>query len=84
MARGQGIEIAFDSPVVKHLAKTGYLPEYGARELRRQIKSEIENRLAKEILKGTITDGSIVKVDYDLKKGILFNPVKLKSSQRKK
>ncbi len=82
-ARGQGIEITFENSVVKHLAQTGYLPEYGARELNRQIKSEIENRLAKEILKGTISEGSIIVVTYDLKKGIQFSPVKLKASQKR-
>lgn len=83
MAHGQGIEITFESSVVKHLANIGYLPEYGARELRRQIKSEIENRLAKEILKGTISEGSVVVVTYDLKKGIQFNPVKLKAAKKR-
>lgn len=83
MARGQGIEITFESSVVKHLGKLGYLPEYGARELRRQIKSEIENRLAKEILKGTISEGSVVVAKYDQKKGIQFTPVKLKASNKK-
>lgn len=83
IARGQGIEMTFDSSVVKHLAKIGYLPEYGARELRRQIKNEIENRLAKEILKGTISEGSIITVTYDSKKGIQFNPVKLKAAKKK-
>lgn len=84
MARGQGIEITFDSSIVKYLAKTGYLPEYGARELRRQIKSEIENRLAKEILKGSVGEGSVVVVSYDLKSGPIFTPVKLKPRQKKK
>ncbi len=81
IARGQGIEITFESSVVRHLAKIGYLPEYGARELRRQIKNEIENRLAKEILKGTISEGSVVKVAHELSKGIQFNPVKLKTEK---
>ncbi|MBI3983744.1 ATP-dependent Clp protease ATP-binding subunit [Candidatus Microgenomates bacterium] len=78
-ARGQGIELTFDNSVVRHLAKIGYLPEYGARELRRQIKTEIENRLAKEILKGEISEGSVVMITHDLKKGIQFSPVKIKS-----
>jgi ATP-dependent Clp protease ATP-binding subunit ClpC len=82
MARGQGIEITFDDSVVKYLAKIGYLPEYGARELRRQIKSQIENRLAKEILKGSISEGSVVKVTHDLNKGIQFIPVKLKAAKK--
>jgi ATP-dependent Clp protease ATP-binding subunit ClpC len=78
-ARGQGIEITFDNTVVRYLAKVGYLPEYGARELRRQIKSEIENRLAKEIFKGEIKEGSVVVVAYDRKEGIQFNPVKIET-----
>jgi ATP-dependent Clp protease ATP-binding subunit ClpC len=82
IARGQGIEITFESSVVKYLAKIGYLPEYGARELRRQIKSEIENRLAKEILKGTISEGSVVKVTHELNKGIQLNPINLKASKK--
>lgn len=82
-ARGQGIELKFDTSVISHLAKAGYLPEYGARELRRQIKSEVENRLAKEILKGEVGEGSIVSITYDLNKGILFKPVKLKAKKAK-
>jgi ATP-dependent Clp protease ATP-binding subunit ClpC len=72
-ARGQDIELIFEDSVARHLAKIGYLPEYGARELRRQIKSEIENRLARGILKGEIGEGSSVAVSYDSKKGVLLN-----------
>jgi len=82
LARGQGIELTFDNSVVKQLAKIGYLAEYGARELRRQIKNEIENRLAKEILKGEISDGSVVTISYDSKKGMQFTPVKLKPTKK--
>jgi ATP-dependent Clp protease ATP-binding subunit ClpC len=71
-ARGQGIELVFDTSVINHLANIGYMPEFGARELRRQIKNEIENKLAKQILKGEITEGSVVKVEYDLKNNIQF------------
>ncbi|MDB5161233.1 MAG: ATPase with chaperone, ATP-binding subunit [Candidatus Saccharibacteria bacterium] len=63
-ARGQGIELNFDKSVVDHLADVGYMPEYGARELRRRIKIEIENRLAREMLSGAITEGSAVKARY--------------------
>lgn len=83
-ARGQGIELTFDDSVVKHLAKIGYLPEYGARELRRQIKSEVENRLAKAILRGEIGEGSIVVISHDLNKGIILSPVKPKPLKKKK
>ena len=83
MARGQGIEITFESSVIKQLAKVGYVPEYGARELRRQIKNDIETRLSKEVLRGTISEGSVVTVTYDQEKGFEFNPIQLKESSKK-
>lgn len=78
-ARGQGIEISFDTSVINYLANIGYAPEYGARELRRQIKNEIENKLAKEILKGEISEGSVVNVEYSLKKGVVISSAKTKN-----
>ncbi len=83
LARGQGIELTFDDSIVQYLAKNGFVPEYGARELRRQIKSEIENRLAKEILKGNVKDGSVVVVSNDPKKGPIFTPIKLAAKPKK-
>jgi ATP-dependent Clp protease ATP-binding subunit ClpC len=63
-ARGQGIELTFDKSVVDYLAEAGYMPEYGARELRRQIKSKVENKLAKEILSGKVGEHSKVTAKY--------------------
>ena len=45
------------------LALTGYDPAYGARPLRRLVQRQIGDRLAKEILAGTVTDGDTVVVD---------------------
>ncbi len=45
------------------LALTGYDPAYGARPLRRLVQREIGDRLAREILAGTVTDGDTVLVD---------------------
>ncbi|WP_115789653.1 ATP-dependent chaperone ClpB [Arthrobacter silvisoli] len=45
------------------LAMTGFDPAYGARPLRRLVQREIGDRLAKEILAGTIADGDTVLVD---------------------
>ncbi|MEM2107767.1 MAG: ATP-dependent Clp protease ATP-binding subunit [Candidatus Bathyarchaeia archaeon] len=64
-ARGQGIELEFSDEVINRIAEIGYAPEFGARELRRQIQSKIETPLAKEILSGSINRGSSVIVDYD-------------------
>ena len=63
-AHGQGIELTFDDSLLTHLADVGYQPEYGARELRRRIKSDVENRLATEILHGSLAEGAHVTVKY--------------------
>jgi len=47
------------------LAETGYDPAYGARPLRRLVQKEIGDRLAREVLGGTIRDGDTVIVDKD-------------------
>lgn len=61
-ARGQGIELEFTEPVVEKMGEVGYLPEYGARELKRKIQSEIETALAREMLSGNIKEGDKVMV----------------------
>ncbi|MBY5161200.1 ATP-dependent chaperone ClpB [Salsipaludibacter albus] len=47
------------------LADLGYDPVYGARPLKRVIRSEVEDRLARLILAGEVPDGSTVTVDVD-------------------
>ncbi|MEW9527658.1 ATP-dependent chaperone ClpB [Microbispora sp. NPDC049125] len=47
------------------LALTGFDPLYGARPLRRLVQSAIGDRLAKELLSGTVRDGDEVIVDLD-------------------
>jgi ATP-dependent Clp protease ATP-binding subunit ClpC len=65
MAHSQDIELSFDDSIVDHLAAEGYRPEYGARELRRQIQQVIENELAREMLKGDVKEGEKVVCRYD-------------------
>jgi ATP-dependent Clp protease ATP-binding subunit ClpB len=45
------------------LGLTGYDPAYGARPLRRLVQREIGDRLARELLAGSIRDGDTVQVD---------------------
>jgi len=64
-ARGQGIELKFVDAVLDRLADVGYVPEFGARELKRKIQTEIETPLAREILSGGVVSGDLVLVDFD-------------------
>jgi ATP-dependent Clp protease ATP-binding subunit ClpC len=60
-AFGQGVELEFDSNVVEHFAAVGFQPEYGARELQRLIRSELETELARAMLEGSVEDGDSVR-----------------------
>ncbi len=54
------------TPAAKEwLAISGFDPVYGARPLRRLVQSAIGDRLARELLSGTVTDGSAITVDLD-------------------
>ncbi|MFQ5590465.1 MAG: ATP-dependent chaperone ClpB [Phycisphaerae bacterium] len=49
----------------KKLAKDGFEPAYGARPLNRLIQQEIENPLAKRLLKGEFSAGDQIVVDVN-------------------
>ncbi|GCE10639.1 ATP-dependent chaperone ClpB [Tengunoibacter tsumagoiensis] len=46
-----------------YLAEEGYDPQFGARPLKRVIQREVENRIARGLLDGSIIDGSTVTID---------------------
>jgi ATP-dependent Clp protease ATP-binding subunit ClpB len=58
------IDIVLTDDAKNYLAEIGYDPVYGARPLKRAIQKEIMNRLAKDILEGTFSDGDTVEVDF--------------------
>lgn len=74
-ARGQGVELVFDDSIITHLAKVGFMPEFGARELRRRIQNEVETKLAREMLKGDVKEGDQVKISYVEKEGVRIEKV---------
>jgi ATP-dependent Clp protease ATP-binding subunit ClpB len=60
------LELAVTPDARAWLAEKGYDPIYGARPLRRLMQHEIDDRLATEILRGTVRDGDTVRVDLDV------------------
>jgi ATP-dependent Clp protease ATP-binding subunit ClpC len=60
----QGITLTLTDAAKKQIAKEGYDPEYGARPLKRALQKKVEDRLSEELLKGNISKGSSVVVDY--------------------
>ena len=49
---GLQIEISFDESAAERISIDGFDPAYGARPLRRAIQSNIEDKLADELLHG--------------------------------
>ena len=60
----QGVELEFEDSVTDHFAAVGFQPEFGARELRRLIRSELETELARAMLGGSVEDGDRVRVAW--------------------
>ncbi|NHF72273.1 ATP-dependent Clp protease ATP-binding subunit [Paracoccus xiamenensis] len=72
LALGQDITLNFDDSMVGHLGDEGFQPEFGARELRRLIRREIEAPLAKEMLAGKVKEGDNVTVTWSEADGAGF------------
>jgi len=47
------------------IANEAYTPELGARPVKRYLQRNVETLLGKEIIKGTVTEGSKVTIDVD-------------------
>ena len=62
------------------LAEMGYDPQFGARPLKRVIQQEVENRIARGILDGTIREGETLKIDAQDGK-LVMEPVKAQAQE---
>jgi len=72
-AQGQGVELVMDQSLLDHLAAAGFRPEFGARELRRLIRSGLETQLAREMLADVVHEGDrvLARWDSELQKVVL-------------
>jgi ATP-dependent Clp protease ATP-binding subunit ClpA len=64
-ANGKSIKIDCSLAVRDWLGSAGYNPQYGARPLARLIETEVLNKLAVLILRGSIKDGETARVILD-------------------
>ena len=78
-----GVKLELTKHAKDFLAEKGSDPAYGARPLRRAIQRYLEDPLAEEMLKGTFTEGMVVKVKVDKRSGDLkFSEVKAKTETK--
>ncbi len=72
------ITLTLDDKARNWLAETGYDPVYGARPLKRVIQRELQDKLAQEMLAGTIGDGANLKISAG-EGGLIVTPQKAKA-----
>ena len=60
-----GVNISISDETKKFIAKQGFDSVFGARPLERTIRKMIEDQLAEEILKGSVSRDEDIVVDYD-------------------
>ncbi|MEK7659215.1 MAG: ATP-dependent Clp protease ATP-binding subunit [Patescibacteria group bacterium] len=60
-----GYVLDISPPAVKKLAEQGFDPHFGARELKRVIQKEIENRISEILLKEEPERRSVIEVDFE-------------------
>jgi ATP-dependent Clp protease ATP-binding subunit ClpC len=59
----QGINLKVSDKVLDLIIKKGYLPEFGARPMKRVIQKEIESPLSKELLEGNFVKGDTIIIE---------------------
>ena len=59
----EGVTIEFTKAFEDHMVTGGYDPAYGARPIKRLMRRELVNQLAKAILAGTVHKDSVIEVD---------------------
>jgi ATP-dependent Clp protease ATP-binding subunit ClpB len=60
----RAIKLEIDETALKWLAERGFDNVYGARPLKRVIKDELQNRLAKMILAGEVKDNDTIAISH--------------------
>ncbi|WP_131535774.1 ATP-dependent Clp protease ATP-binding subunit [Pedobacter nototheniae] len=60
-----GYEIALTENAKEYIAEKGFDSNFGARPLKRAIQKYLEDPIAEEILKGELTEGDVLEIDYD-------------------
>jgi ATP-dependent Clp protease ATP-binding subunit ClpB len=63
------------------IGRAGYDPVYGARPLKRYLQHELETRIGRALLSGTIPDGSTIQVDLRNDELVVTHSAAEKSSQ---
>ncbi len=77
----KGIDADYTDSLIKFVAMEGYDPIYGARPLKRAIKSFIQDRIAVDLLSGRLISGDSIIIDYKDETGIVIEKITVAEAQ---
>ena len=69
--KDRGLEIELAPEVKEYLSERGFDPVYGARPLKRVIEKTVYDALAQRILEGDFSEGDVIAIGLDRRKGEL-------------
>jgi ATP-dependent Clp protease ATP-binding subunit ClpC len=78
-----GYNIVLTDAAKEFIAEKGYDSQFGARPLKRAIQKHLEDPIAEEILKGELTEGDTMEVDYNKEKEEISVSTKAKAKKKK-
>ncbi|MDF2436398.1 MAG: ATPase, ATP-binding subunit [Bacteroidota bacterium] len=82
---GLGYQIRVSDDAKDFISEKGYDVQFGARPLKRAIQKYLEDPLAEEIIKSSLTEGDVIEVNFDKEKQeILIKISKPKEPKAKK
>jgi ATP-dependent Clp protease ATP-binding subunit ClpC len=76
-----GVQVHLSDTALDFLAEKGFDKVYGARPLRRALQKYVEDPIAEEILKGSVKEGTTVKVDLAANKAELIFGIENKPTE---
>jgi len=77
-----GYEIALTENAKEYIAEKGFDSNFGARPLKRAIQKYLEDPIAEEILKGELSEGDVLEIDYEKETELIS--VNHKKAEKKK
>lgn len=75
MLKGKDITLEATDEAIKHIAKAGFDPQFGARPVKRVIQKQLLNHLSKAIISGQVLPESVILVDYFEEQGLVFRNI---------
>lgn len=82
---GLGFVIKITNAAKDYIVEKGYDANYGARPLKRAIQKYLEDPMAEEIIKSSLSEGDEIEVDYNKEKDeVIVSAHKPKSKKNKK